>query len=124
MTDMLPCELPNMGWEQSGQLSFPCPSYSPSEVVCSDQDTGLELLEGRHWQTSPPGASQLASSSCVGAAGHSLLPALAAQAEQVEQQGQAPRAALAAPATSVISVCQVQIKSASVMAVNSSCPSQ
>lgn len=118
---MLPSELPNTGWEQSDQLGFPCPSSSPSEVVCSDQATGLELMEERCWQRCPPGASQLAASRWVCADGHALLPALGTEAVQMEQQGQAPRAALARPATSVISVLGVQIKSTSVMAVNISC---
>lgn len=103
---MPPYELPNMGWEQSDQLGFFCPSCSPSEVVCSAQATGLELIEKGYWQRGPPGACGLAVAAwrCVSAAGHALLPALGTGAEQMEQQDQAPRAALAAPATSVISV--------------------
>lgn len=74
-------------WDgSSDQLGFPCPSSSPSEVVCSDQATGLELMEERYWQGCPPGAAQLAALRCVSAAGHALLPALDTEAEEMEQQ--------------------------------------
>lgn len=58
-TNMLPRDLPNVGWEQSDHLGFPCRSFSPSQVACSDQATGLELMEERYWQRCLPSAPQL-----------------------------------------------------------------
>lgn len=56
---MLRSDLPDVEWEQSDQLGFPCPSFSPSQAMCSDQVTGVELVEERYWQRCLPSASQL-----------------------------------------------------------------